>query len=234
MTESHRTVAAAEPTSLYLYYDQNSLLLYVGITKRGISRNHEHNSTKEWWRFVARQEVQHFPDRPQALRAERQMIETYRPPFNVQHNPDHKLMREAYLQLRAEGRLPSRATAQQGLKWLPLEFVNYDGSRFLYVTPSSYSDYVRNLDADRYGFLCSLKSGKASISRELDQLWVTIRGKAGQIRAPRLRVTPAPGKRHSFRVKGIDLLGDGVPHPEALRWSTENGRELNEGGASDG
>lgn len=43
-----------EPTSVYRYYDENGLLLYVGITSRGSVRQREHNGDKEWWRFVHR------------------------------------------------------------------------------------------------------------------------------------------------------------------------------------
>lgn len=105
MTDTHRTHTPADarkPTSLYLYFDSNGLLLYVGITKRGMARNREHDATKEWWSFVARQEVRHLPTRGSALSAERQMIEKHRPPFNVQHNPDHTATREAYLRLAAK------------------------------------------------------------------------------------------------------------------------------------
>lgn len=84
------------PTSLYRYYDSFGVLLYVGITSRGASRNHEHNASKDWWQYVSRQDVEHFPTREAALTAERQEIIAKRPPFNRQHNPDHALLRHAY------------------------------------------------------------------------------------------------------------------------------------------
>ena len=93
------TSAGATPTSVYLYFDRNDLLLYVGITGRGLARNSEHDASKEWWPYVTRQEIQHHPTRRSALSAERQMIRKYRPPFNVQHNPSHAAAREAYLTL---------------------------------------------------------------------------------------------------------------------------------------
>lgn len=213
------TTAIESPTSLYLYYDSNGLLLYVGVTKRGVSRNHEHSATQEWWPFVARQEVEHFDTRREALVAEKATIQRLRPPFNKQHNPDHHLTREAYLTLREQGRLPSRITAYQQLKWLPLNFIDYDGNRFLYATEGAYAPYIDSLDKERYGFLCGLKKGKAAISREQGVLWVTIRGESGRISAPRLRVAPAHGKKRTYTVKGIDLIGDGIAHPVASRWS---------------
>lgn len=85
------------PTSVYRYYDKSGVLLYVGITSRRTRRQLEHNSDKEWWPFVARQEVDHYPNRVEAEVQERGLIRRYRPPFNKQHNPEHAEMRELYL-----------------------------------------------------------------------------------------------------------------------------------------
>ncbi|MGW4720897.1 hypothetical protein [Nocardia sp. NPDC004260] len=93
------------PTSLYLYYDKFDVLLYVGITSRGIRRNHEHNADKEWWRYVSRQEVRHLPSRDEARRLERELIIRLRPPFNRQHNPGHEELAAAYRRFIAQ---PSR------------------------------------------------------------------------------------------------------------------------------
>lgn len=85
------------PTSVYLYYDQFDVLIYVGVTSRGAVRNAEHNSTKDWWAHVTRQEVEHHPDRASALAREHELIERHLPPFNRQHNPHAAQMREAYV-----------------------------------------------------------------------------------------------------------------------------------------
>lgn len=90
------SILAPSPTSVYSYYDRNGVLLYVGITGRGSSRQWEHNRDKEWWAFVHRQTVRHFPTRTEALSAEKARILKYRPPFNKQHNPDHEAMRAIY------------------------------------------------------------------------------------------------------------------------------------------
>lgn len=95
-----------QPTSVYRYYDQFGLLLYVGVTSRGAVRNAEHYSTKSWWPYVTRQEVQHLPSRPAALGRERALIHRYRPPFNTQHNPGSSELREAYLAMRSRGEAP--------------------------------------------------------------------------------------------------------------------------------
>ena len=87
---------AAAPTSVYRYYDANGVLLYVGITSRGISRNSEHNTSKAWWPYVVRQDVDHYETRSKALAAERAAIRRFRTSYNVQHNPGHAAVRAAY------------------------------------------------------------------------------------------------------------------------------------------
>lgn len=90
-------VTPERPNSVYRYYDHAGRLIYVGITARGIVRQHEHNGTSEWWPFVARQEIEHCRDREEALRVERELIKLYRPPFNKVHNEDWERLRAAYL-----------------------------------------------------------------------------------------------------------------------------------------
>ena len=94
------------PTSLYRYYDGRGVLLYVGITGRGATRNHEHNMSKAWWPFVLHQDVTHYQTRGEALDAERAAIRRFRPPFNTQHNPGHELTRAAYMAMREVGVSP--------------------------------------------------------------------------------------------------------------------------------
>lgn len=86
-----------QPTSVYRYYDQAGLLLYVGITSRGIRRQREHNGDKEWWPFVTRQEVEHYKSRPIAAARERSLIQKYRPPFNKTYNLGHQQLQELYV-----------------------------------------------------------------------------------------------------------------------------------------
>ncbi len=89
--------STGQATSAYRYYDRNGFLIYVGITARKTRRNSEHNAHAVWWPYVVRQEVDHFPNREEALVHERALIVRYRPPFNVQHNPDAAALRAAYL-----------------------------------------------------------------------------------------------------------------------------------------
>lgn len=83
-------------TSVYRYYDKHGRLIYVGITSRGAQRNREHNESKDWWRWVARQEVSHYDCREEAEEMERTLIQAYHPPFNTQHNKGWQEIRDAY------------------------------------------------------------------------------------------------------------------------------------------
>lgn len=86
----------SDSTSVYRYYDANGILVYVGITHRGILRNAEHDKNAAWWPYVVRQEVDHLSSRKEALAREKALIVKYRPPFNTQHNMDARALREAY------------------------------------------------------------------------------------------------------------------------------------------
>lgn len=99
MSQSTAQGALTE-TSVYRYYDANDVLLYVGITKRGIGRNIQHSNRAEWWQWVARQEVEHYPSRERASRREKELIQRYHPPFNKAHNGDWQSHREAYFEFR--------------------------------------------------------------------------------------------------------------------------------------
>jgi hypothetical protein len=101
MADIQRTVNG--PSSVYRYYDHSGVLLYVGVTSRGMARNAEHDKSKPWWHYVATQQVDHYETRADALEAEERLIRSFRPPFNVQHNPFHAEVRRAYEQWTAEG-----------------------------------------------------------------------------------------------------------------------------------
>jgi hypothetical protein len=91
------------PTSVYRYYDELGVLIYVGITSSGLSRNQQHNADKEWWPWVVSQSVDHHDTRDEAHAHEVRLIEKFRPPFNKQHNRDHAVVRAAYLAVRNGG-----------------------------------------------------------------------------------------------------------------------------------
>lgn len=89
------------PTSVYRYFDEQGILLYVGITSRGMLRNREHNGSKDWWPYVAAQEVEHFTTRDEAHAREIELIADFRPPFNKHHNPSYGHFRDQYMTLRS-------------------------------------------------------------------------------------------------------------------------------------
>ena len=123
MTGDQSSHTRAAPTSVYRYYDTDDVLIYVGITGRGVARNIEHNKSKEWWPHVARQEIDHFATREEALAEERRLIGTHLPPFNRQHNPQHELARASYLSVIKAAEFAAstnRLERQQRRKHLPL------------------------------------------------------------------------------------------------------------------
>lgn len=126
------TATISAPTSVYRYYDQYGVLLYVGITDRGTERNREHNRDKDWWVLVSRQEVDHHPDRASALTAEAALIRKHQPPFNTQHNPNQQASQEMYFRFRTFRHI-SAFDIYQNLEWhrrLPLDVVPGDQLRF--------------------------------------------------------------------------------------------------------
>jgi predicted GIY-YIG superfamily endonuclease len=72
-------------TTLYRFYDKDGALLYVGITSRGPNRWRDHEDSRAWWSTVAMSRVEQYPNRAEALAAERAAIRAERPIHNVVH-----------------------------------------------------------------------------------------------------------------------------------------------------
>lgn len=83
---SKRKGIRRQETVLYHYYDDSDVLLYVGITSNMFARTSSHEADSTWMDFAVRSTIEHFPDRDDALEAERATIEEKRPLFNVEHN----------------------------------------------------------------------------------------------------------------------------------------------------
>lgn len=73
-------------TVLYRYYDDQGVLLYVGITANMPSRFGSHETDSTWMDFAVRSTIERFTNRDDALAAEKAAIEEHAPLFNVEHN----------------------------------------------------------------------------------------------------------------------------------------------------
>lgn len=71
-----------EPTSVYRFYNEHDLLLYVGITSQGTQRFTQHRAEKDWWPEVSRIEVENFQTREEALHRETEIIRQECPLYN--------------------------------------------------------------------------------------------------------------------------------------------------------
>lgn len=69
-------------TALYKLYDEEGVLIYVGISNLPHHRWSEHAGSKPWWHEVAERGIEWFDTRVEAELAEAQCISTYRPRYN--------------------------------------------------------------------------------------------------------------------------------------------------------
>lgn len=151
------------PTSVYRYYDSLGILLYIGITRTGVVRNVQHNRAAEWWPLVARQEVEHLPSRVAASLREKSLIQQYRPPFNVQHNPDHDVVRAAYLDLAtaADPMERLRDTLRRLNRTLPVTGFSIGTDRYLRTNPEHFV-IARMLELPASGLVSSTRGVRAT------------------------------------------------------------------------
>lgn len=139
------------PTSVYLYRDDHDILIYVGVTSRQMRRQAEHNRSKDWWPYVAAQEVEHYGTRTEALAREAELIATRTPPFNVSLNVDHDAMRTAYLAFResADAHSDPVKTLRELHQQIPLGIVEHDDTHLVLVTPAKYAHITSRVIATR-------------------------------------------------------------------------------------
>jgi predicted GIY-YIG superfamily endonuclease len=69
-------------TALYRHFDAEGQLLYVGISLSAVQRLAQHKTASEWFRRIARVEIEWHPCRRDAEQAERRAIATENPICN--------------------------------------------------------------------------------------------------------------------------------------------------------
>lgn len=72
--------------ALYRFFDADDVLLYVGLTTNPPERLKKHRGEKPWWPEIAQMHVEYHPTVAALKEAERNVIATEKPRYNVQHN----------------------------------------------------------------------------------------------------------------------------------------------------
>ncbi len=73
------------PTALYRFFDENGVLLYVGVTDNLGTRWATHADQKHWWDRVTSYTLEWFDTREAAEAAEQHAIWIEKPLYNVRH-----------------------------------------------------------------------------------------------------------------------------------------------------
>lgn len=81
-------------THLYRHFDQDGVLLYVGISLNAIQRLSQHRDHSSWFGSIARVEIKTFETREAAMEAERVTIANENPKYNVRRPPPTKLKKK--------------------------------------------------------------------------------------------------------------------------------------------
>ena len=78
------------PQALYRFWDKNKNLLYIGISSNFVGRLKAHNYAAEWFGQTANVTIEHYDNRKDVERAEKQAIQTELPQYNKTHNPNYE------------------------------------------------------------------------------------------------------------------------------------------------
>jgi predicted GIY-YIG superfamily endonuclease len=108
MPERHHVV--------YLAYDADGQLLYAGMSGSLPVRMRDHRVAHDWWKQVARIELEHFSTRAEALAREAQLIGRLRPPRNRMVGHGWSPWDEEIIRLRRAGKTRGEIMAALGIK----------------------------------------------------------------------------------------------------------------------
>lgn len=147
-------MADNDNTSVYLYFDKDGVLIYVGITGRGMTRQREHERDKPWWNYTKTQQIEHYASRQEAALREAELILTHSPPFNTQGNSDCGA-RDVYLAYVA-----GHGTRDPQSKRIPLKVKVRHGRTLIAVTDLEYATTSATIQAGG-DFNVSVKGQKA-------------------------------------------------------------------------
>lgn len=67
---------------LYRHFDENQILLYVGVSLNPIVRLTQHRNKSKWFHAIRKIEIEVFKSRKEALKAETKAIEKEKPIYN--------------------------------------------------------------------------------------------------------------------------------------------------------
>lgn len=89
-TPKHTRKPCDKRTALYRHYDEQGLLLYVGISHNVITRLEQHRDDSHWFSKIANVTIVWFETRAEAERAEREAIKSELPLHNSVYMPKTK------------------------------------------------------------------------------------------------------------------------------------------------
>jgi excinuclease UvrABC nuclease subunit len=73
------------PCYLYRHFDKSGNLLYIGISMSVLNRIIQHERSAKWFSNLGHITIQEFESRALAEQAERIVIKTEKPPYNIVH-----------------------------------------------------------------------------------------------------------------------------------------------------
>ncbi|EGE40801.1 hypothetical protein GTY83_07100 [Streptomyces sp. SID4928] len=101
----------ADASAVYRVYNDQHDLIYVGMSYEPDARVRVQRREKPWGHEIAYYEADWHPDRAACQRAERALIESRQPRYNVTYTPEHQ--RRSLLHLGAQQIAEGRTTGKR-------------------------------------------------------------------------------------------------------------------------